>query len=271
MQIEKARKSLFNTRERQGKTKMVPRTKKKAVKTNITSPAYKTTSTLTRAIRKAEESLPNSPRKKSQAVQKLFEESCCSTSRSPAKTLGRPSLSQEIVTMVENFYKQDDISIIVCTDVRKETSQRSYLFMTVAEPYNLFREKHPDECIGKSKFAELQPKHVLLSNDLPVNVCNCRYHQNFMLLCEAMHKFQSDFPLSSHDLPPSLVCNENSDYYWNKKCDECKGGKRFMEKCPLFDASVKVTWYISGKRNSWQVERSNYKKFRRVVKLKFLQ
>ena len=268
----KRQENLYSIQEKdREKQKWYQEQKKKAVKTNITSPAYKTTSTLTRAIRKAEESLPNSPRKKSQAVQKLFEESCCSTSRSPAKTLGRPSLSQEIVTMVENFYTQDDISIVVCTDVRKETSQRSYLFMTVAEPYNLFREKHPNECIGKSKFAKLQPKHVLLSNDLPVNVCNCRYHQNFMLLCEAMHKFQSDFPLSSHDLPPSLVCNENSDYYWNKKCDECKGGKRFMEKCPLFDASVKVTWYISGKRNSWQVERSNYKKFRRVVKLKFLQ
>ena len=114
--------------------------------------------------------------------------------------------------------------------------------MTVAEVYKLFREKYPDECIGKPNFTELQPKHVLLSSDLPVNVCTCRYHQNFMLLCEAMHKIQSDFPLYSHDLPPSLVCNENSNC-WNNKCDKCKGGKRFLEKFPLFDTSVKVTWY----------------------------
>ena len=101
-------------------------------------------------------------------------------SRSPAKTLGRPSLSQEIVTMVDNFYEQDDISrqapskldtIVVRTDVRKETRQRRHLFMTVAEAYQLFREKYPGECIGKSKFAELRPKHVLLSSDLPVNAC----------------------------------------------------------------------------------------------------
>ena len=254
---------MIQYKRKTGNDKNGTKNEKKAVKTNITSPAYKTTSTLTRPIRKAEESLPNSPRKNSQAVQKLFEESCCSTSRSPAKTLGRPSLSQEIVTMVEKFYKQDDISIVVCTDVRKETSQRRHLFMTVAEPYKLFREKYPDECIGKSKFAELQPKHVLLSSDLPVNICNCRYHQNFMLLCEAMHKFQSDFPLYSHDLPPSLVCNENSDDYWNKKCDECKGGKLFMEKCPLFDTSVKVTWYqwekkfmASGKEQLQKVQKS---------------
>ena len=64
-----------------------------------------------------------------------------------------------------------------------------------------------------------------------------------MLLCEAMHKIQSDFPLYSHDLPPSLVSNENSDDCWNNKCDECKCGKRFMEKFLLFDRSVKVTRY----------------------------
>ena len=101
--------------------------------------------------------------------------------------------------------------------------------MTVAEPYKLFREKYPDECIGKSKFAELRPKHVLLSSDLPV--------------CEAMHKIQSDFPLYNHDLPPLLVCNENSDDCWDNKCDKCIGGKRFLEKFPLFDTSIEVIWY----------------------------
>ena len=55
----------------------------------------------------------------------------------------------------------------------------------------------------KVKVAELPPKYVLLSSDLPVNVCTCRYHQYFMLFCEAMHKIQSDFHLYSHDLPLS--------------------------------------------------------------------
>ena len=137
---------MIREKDRERQTRYQER--KKAGKTTITSPAYKTTSTLTRPIRKAESSLPNSPRKRSQVVQKLFEETCCSTSRSPAKTLGR--LSQEIVTMVENFYEQDDISrqapgkrdtIVVRSNVGKETRQRRHLFMTVAEAYKLFREK----------------------------------------------------------------------------------------------------------------------------------
>ena len=84
-----------------------------------------------------------------------------------------------------------------------------------------------------------------------------------MLLCEAMHKIQGDFPLYSHDFPPSLVCNENSDDCWNNKCDECKGGKGFMEKFPLFDTSIKVTWYqwekklmASGKEQLQKVQKS---------------
>ena len=114
------------------------RERKNAGKTTITYPAYKKTSTLTRAMRKAASTLPNSPRKHSQVVQKLFEETCCSTSRSPVKTLGRRSLSKEIVTIVDNFYEQDDISrqapgkldTKVVRSVRNETRQRRHLFMT---------------------------------------------------------------------------------------------------------------------------------------------
>ena len=48
--------------------------------------------------------------------------------------------------------------------------------------------------------------------------------------------------------------HENSDDCWNNKCDECKGGKQFIEKFPLFDISVEVTWY-RGKINQCQVEK----------------
>ena len=158
----KRQENLDSIQEKDREQQKRYRERKKAAKTTITSPAYKTTSTLTRAIRKAELSQPNSPRKHSQVVQTLFEETCCSTSRS--LTLGRPSLSQKIVTTAENFYEQDDISrqalgkrdtIVVRTDVRKETRQRRHLFMILAEAYKLFREKYPGECIGKSKFDEL--------------------------------------------------------------------------------------------------------------------
>ena len=128
----------------------------------------------------------------------------------------------------------------------------------------------------KFKVAELPPNHVLLSSDLPVNVCTCRYHQYFMLFWEAMHKIQSDFHLYSHDLPPSLVCNKNSDDCWNNKYDECTGGKGFMEKFPLFDTSVKVKWYRwekklmgSGKERLQKVQKSGKLMFFTMTKHKW--
>ena len=151
----KRQENLDSIQEKDREQQKRYREQKKAGKTTITSPAYKAISTLTRAIRKAESSRPNSQRKHSQVVQKLFEETCCSVSRSPAKKLSRILLSKETVTMVENFYELDDISrqasgkrdtIVVCT-VRKETCQRRHLFIIVAEAYKLFREMYPDECI----------------------------------------------------------------------------------------------------------------------------
>ena len=173
-------------RETQTTTKTAP-SKKKPGKTTITSLTYKTTSTLTRAICKAESSLPNSPRKHSLVIHKLCEETCCRTSGIPAKTLGRPSLSQGIVTMVANFYEQDDISrtaqgkhdtIVVCTDVRNETRQIRHLIMTVAEAYKLFRDE-VDEC--RSTQMNALESQSLLNYNLSMYVCLVIYQSMFVL------------------------------------------------------------------------------------------
>lgn len=62
------------------------------------------------------------------------------------------------------------------------------------------REAHAIFCneygplIGKSKFADLRPKHVMLSNKLPHNVCLCKYHENFINAINAFHKLVPQFP-----------------------------------------------------------------------------
>ena len=95
-QIEKVRKSRFDKRQKDRAQQKRYQERKNVGKTTITSPANKTTNTLTRAIHKAEASLQNSPSERSQLVRKLFEETCSSTSRSPAKTLDRSLFSQEL-------------------------------------------------------------------------------------------------------------------------------------------------------------------------------
>jgi hypothetical protein len=47
--------------------------------------------------------------------------------------------------------------------------------------YALFTDANPTIKIRKNKFAELRPKHVLLSSQLPRNVCLCKYHENIIM------------------------------------------------------------------------------------------
>lgn len=61
--------------------------------------------------------------------------------------------------------------------------------------------------IGKSKFAELQPKHVKLSNKLPHNVCLCIYHENFILAVTALYKGVPSFPKYSVTLCEAFMCS----------------------------------------------------------------
>ena len=66
--------------------------------------------------------------------------------------------------------------------------------------------------IGKPKFAELRPNYVLYSSDLQQNVCTCIYHENVILICQALHHIDSIYPPYSHDLPHKFVCFQPSDY-----------------------------------------------------------
>ena len=58
---------------------------------------------------------------------------------------------------------------------------RRLLHMSINEVYALFTDANPTIKIRKSKFAELRPKHVLLSSQLPRNVCLCKYHENIIM------------------------------------------------------------------------------------------
>ena len=117
--------------------------------------------------------------------------------------------------------------------------------MNVSEAYALFREEHPEESFGKSKFPSLSPPHVLLSSLMRRNICTCQQHQNLILILVALHKFDSVFPLYSHEFPVCITCNGANDICWNNKCIKCKDAAKFCELYVLkeTDKSKCCTWY----------------------------
>ncbi len=89
---------------------------------------------------------------------------------------------------VREFYERDDISRqapgmrdVVTVRRRSEKENPETAFNnSILEAYRYFKKEHPEFIIGKSKFAELRPSHVLRSSDTPRNVCLCRYHENIV-------------------------------------------------------------------------------------------
>ena len=143
---------------------------------------------------------------------------------------------------VLNFYEREDISrqapgkrdvLKVKVNGSKVEKQKRHLSMSIIEAYNLWKEENKSAKLGKSTFASLRPQHVLPASKLPKNVCVCRYHENFILLLEALHKHDSAYPAYHHSLPACTVCEESSDNCWFNKCENCQNGTLFKAKYPV--------------------------------------
>ena len=76
----------------------------------------------------------------------------------------------------------------------------------------MFKVANADIRIGRSKFSELKPKHVLLGSQLPRNVCLCKYHENFIMAVNTLSKeFGDIISKYDHDLPAKLVSAAATD------------------------------------------------------------
>ncbi|KAG1668796.1 Dipeptidyl peptidase 8 [Nymphon striatum] len=224
---------------------------------NVIEP-FKTASALgkatARAKRALQNALPSSPKRKAAVMKKLY-------TTIPDITLSTSEQLQEhkngipadIVANVKNFYERDDISRqapgrrnvinVRGADGIKIQFQTRHLTSSILETHALFCEEFPDTRIGKSKFAELRPRHVLLSSKLPHNVCLCRHHENFIIAINALHKANLSVPLYSHDLPQLFLCNLPTHDCWFNNCNACNNGKGFLKAYPI-EETTEVLWSV---------------------------
>ena len=181
----------------------------------------------------------------------------------PAKEiLNKNPVSDESVSAVIHFYERDDVSRQApgrkdATNVRladgtKTKVQTRHLTSSIKETFSMFCDEEPDVQIGKSKFAELRPKQVQLSNNLPHNVCQCKYHENFIAAIESLHKAIPEFPAYSQTLPLTFLCEGVTDACWKDECAVCSGGQGFIAKYgETAQEENGATWYV------WRNDESN--------------
>ena len=171
----------------------------------------------------------------------------CVDNPSGANKEGRPSLDSLLIKKVTQFYERDDSSrispgkrdtVTVVTNWRKEAVQKRHLYVTLDELYQLFMEEYPYVSISCLKFASLQPSHVLLNSQMLNRVCLCHYHENFIMLLEALCKVHIEMPIYSSQFVKSLVCAQPTEHCWNNVCDECKDVRLFY-----YTSYVSINWF----------------------------
>ena len=138
--------------------------------------------------------LPKSPSNHQYVVRTLAESM---TIVEKEKVRVQAGISQKTVNKVKDFYGREDVSlfmsgkqgVLTIRDKNGKTKeQRRILTITTNEAYEIFITEQIEKNIGKSKFAELRPPEVLLSSQMPRNVCGCIYHTNIKLLLKEMHR-----------------------------------------------------------------------------------
>ena len=78
-----------------------------------------------------------------------------------------------------------------CISVRgaegRITMQKRLILSNLRELYHSFKDKHPEQKIGFSKFAELRPRHSVLAGASGTHsVCVCTAHQNMKLMMQSI-------------------------------------------------------------------------------------
>ena len=258
MQAKIKKQSRENVKRRVAKCRALKR--EKDVPLDPASLPYKNSSALGKATARAKRSLPSTPRRRKAVVRRLFLTEVsdnCPPSTSTTTHTRSTALPTATAQQVHQFYERDDISrqapgrkdvITVCQeDGSKAKMQTKHLQYSVKEVHRMFSSDYPDVKIGKSSFAKLRPKHVLLSSKLPHNVCLCKYHENFITAVDDLHKYVPNVPKYSTDFAENLLCEKKGTDCWLNKCADCKDGKWFMKEygsLPEMDISEEITWHM---------------------------
>ena len=115
---------------------------------------------------------------------------------SPDPWPGR-TLARRTVDLVVAFYESDSSSqmmpgkkdfVSVKGELGRVHVQKRLVFCNLKELYQGFKQKHPTERIGFSKFAEFRPKHCIIAGTSGTHsVCVCTIHQNVKLMLNGIN------------------------------------------------------------------------------------
>ena len=146
------------------------------------------------------------------------------------------SLPQTSIDVVVHFYESDENSRVMpgkkdCISVRgaegRITIQKRLILSNLRELYRLFKDKHPEQKIGFSKFAELRPRHCVLAGASGTHsVCVCTIHQNVKLMMQSIKELTTSNGTSLQTYQHCIsqaICNPPLPSCYLGTCNSCPG------------------------------------------------
>ena len=148
------------------------------------------------------------------------------------------ALAEQTVHLVHSFYQSDEISRVMpgrkdYISVREGEGrvhvQKRLVLCNLKELYAIFKDQHPSDHIGFSKFASLRPKHCVLAGASGTHtVCVCTYHQNVKLMIHA-----AELDKSHKHIIAQAVCNPPQPKCYLDKCTACPGTEMLRESMTI--------------------------------------
>ena len=86
---------------------------------------------------------------------------------------------------------------------------------------------------------------MLLTSQLPRDVCVCKYHESFLNAVNALHKVKSTIPKYDESFTLSIVCDMVTGECWFNKCSTCMNGNLFKKRYQLLDNEESFSIYDS--------------------------
>ena len=124
---------------------------------------------------------------------------------------------------------------------KRQHIQKIHLLGSLNETYAIFMKENSSVQIGFSRFCSLHPVNVMLSVDMPRDVCLCQYHEKIKMICECLKKEISSFPQYSGNFVDNFVCNSESELCMLGKCNKCPNWLEGMKEEADLDEST--LWY----------------------------
>ena len=164
------------------------------------------------------------------------------------------SLPQASIEAVIHFYESDENSRMMpgkkdCISVRgaegRITKQKRLILSNLRELYHSFKNKHPEQKIGFSKFAELRPRHCVLAGASGTHsVCVCTIHQNMKLMIQSIKLGElttskgTSLQTYQHCISQA-ICNPPLPGCYLGSCNSCPGFASLEEVlCSVLDDNL---------------------------------